>query len=65
MKNEISFERIESYYLDHSISYERCSAFRKALDFVRKQDFEKYKEIVISGFEESFDYGFLDDEEED
>ena len=63
--NEELFEKVENYYLDNSVSYERCGAFRMALSSLRKLDYEKYKEVIIKGFEESFDYDYLDEEDEE
>ena len=62
--NEQLFEKVEEFYINNSITYERCRAFRKALAFVEKHDREEYKKIITIGFEESFDYNYLEDEED-
>ena len=51
---EMTFEEMESYYIEHSVSYERSRAFRKALSYIEKHDYEKYKEIITIGYNESF-----------
>ena len=51
---EMTFDDMENYYLDRSVSYERCEAFRMALAYIKKVDPEYYKKVIEVGYNESF-----------
>ena len=53
--DEMTFEEKESYWLNHSVSYERSAAVRMAIDYISQTNPEYYKKIIEVGYNESFE----------